>query len=295
MPPYLIKPFIWSKTMSSIQEKKDQIIKTNAFYNTSWDPEKRIKHFAEEFEREHFLIVEICTKYGVDAEKFLDKHFRLSMDYLSAESRCASAAVVGFAKFPVARMEKKVNSAMNKLSRLNYFLDNMEKTLIKITRPKETEDDKKNKWTLQLEELKARQEMMKQANALLRKKDIEGLVALVGEEQARKLQIPDFAGRVGYPDYKLANNLANIKRLESQIDQINKFRDKNVDDYVFEGGHVEYDPEEIRFNIFFDDKPDEETRSRLKSRGFKWSPRRGAWTRGAKTITMKTIKELLSK
>lgn len=89
--------------------------------------------------------------------------------------------------------------------------------------------------------------------------------------------------------------MANIKRLESQIDQINKFRDKNVDDYVFEGGHVEYDPEEIRFNIFFDDKPDEETRSRLKSRGFKWSPRRGAWTRGAKTITMKTIKELLSK
>lgn len=281
--------------MLSIQEKKDKIIKTNAFYNTSWDPEKRIKHFAEEFEQEQNQIIELCIKYGVDAEKFLDKHFLLSMDYLSAESRCASAAVVGFAKFPVARMEKKVNSAMNKLSRLLYFMNTFEKKLIKITRPKETEDDKKNKWTLQLEELKARQEMMKQANALLRKNDIEGLVALVGQKVAEELQKPDFAGRVGYPDYKLANNLANIKRLESQIDQINKFRDKNVDDYVFEGGHVEYDPEEIRFNIFFDDKPDEETRSRLKSRGFKWSPRRGAWTRGAKTITINSIKELLLK
>ena len=280
--------------MSSIQEKKDQIIKTNAFSNTSWDPEKRIKHFAEEFEQEQNQIIELCTKYGVDAEKFLDKHFRLSMDYVNAESRCASAAVVGFAKFPVARMEKKVNSAMNKLSRLLYFMNTFEKKLIKITRPKETEDDKKNKWTLQLEELKARQEMMKQANALLRKKDIEGLVALVGEEQARKLQIPDFAGRVGYPDYKLANNLANIKRLEGQISEIDRLREKEIDNFVFEGGHVEYDPEEIRFNIFFEDKPDESTRSKLKSRGFKWSPRRGAWTRGAKTISMNTIKELLS-
>lgn len=281
--------------MSSIQEKKDQIIKTDAFYNTSWEPEKRIKHFAEEFEREHFLIIEVCTKYGVDAEKFLDKHFRLSMDYLSAESRCASAAVVGFAKFPVARMEKKVNSAMNKLSRLCHFMNTIEKTLIKITRPKETEDDKKAKWTLQLEELKASQEKMKQANALLRKNDIEGLVALVGQKAAEELQKPDFAGRVGYADYMLRNNLANIKRLESQIAQIDRLREKEIDDFVFEGGHVEYDPEEIRFNIFFDDKPDEETRSRLKSRGFKWSPRRGAWTRGAKTISMKTIKELLLK
>lgn len=281
--------------MSSIQEKKDQIIKTDAFYNTSWDPERRIRYFANEFEQEQNQIIELCTKYGVDAEKFLDKHFRLSMDYLSSERRCASAAVVGFAKFPVERMEKRTEWAMNKLSRLCYFMANIEKTLIKITRPKETEDDKKAKWTLQLEELKARQERMKKANALLRKNDIEGLVALVGQKAAEELQKPDWAGRVGYVDYQLRNNLANIKRLESQIAQIDRLREKEIDDFVFEGGHVEYDPEEIRFNIFFDDKPDEATRSKLKSRGFKWSPRRGAWTRGAKTISMKTIKELLLK
>ena len=279
--------------MSTIEEKKDQIIKTDAFYNTSFDPEKRIKHFADSFEREETEIIDLCTNYGVDANRFLDKHFRLTMEYLNSESRCASAAIVGFSKFPVERMEKRRNSAMNKLSRLNYFLENIEKTLIKITRPKETQNDKKEKWTAQLEKLKALQEKMKKANALLRKKDIDGLVALVGESAACELQKPDWAGRVGFADYQLRNNLANIKRLESQIAQIERLQEKEISDFYFDGGHVEYDPEEIRFNIFFEGKPEEEIRTKLKSRGFKWSPSRGAWTRGAKTISLKTIKELL--
>lgn len=277
----------------NINEKKERIIKTGAFYNTSWDPEKRIKSFAESFEKEENEIIELCANYGVDAKRFLDKHFSLAMDYLHSESRCASAAVVGFSKFPVERMEKRLNSAMNKLSRLCYFVNNIEKTLIKITRPKETQDDKKSKWLAQIEELKALQETMKKANALLRKKDIDGLIALVGEEKARELQKPDWAGRLGFVDFELRNNLANIKRLESQVAQIDRLREKEISDFDFDGGKVKYDPEEIRFNIFFDDKPSEEIRTKLKSRGFKWSPRCGAWTRGAKTISLKTIKELV--
>lgn len=94
--------------MLTLQEKKEQIIRTNAFYNTSWDPEKRIKYFADSFEREQKEIIQLCTNYGVDSERFLEKHFRLTMDYLGSEKRCANAAVVGFSKFPVERMEKKI-------------------------------------------------------------------------------------------------------------------------------------------------------------------------------------------
>lgn len=32
---------------------------------------------------------------------------------------------------------------------------------------------------------------------------------------------------------------------------------------------------------------------KLKSHGFKWSPRRRAWTRGAKTIRVETVKKIL--
>lgn len=275
--------------MQDIKTKKQQILKTDAFYNTSFDPEKRIKHFADSFEREEIKIIDLCTNYGVDAERFLDKHFRLTMDYLGSEKRCASAAVVGFSKFPVEKMEKRRDSAMNKLSRLSYFLENIEKTLIKITRPKETQNDKKEKWLKQLEEAKIWQEVMKEVNADLRK-------GLTPEEAYGMRGLPckkNCWGNYGFESYELRNNLANIKRLENQIAQIDRLQQKEISDFHFDGGHVEYDPEEIRFNIFFEGKPEEDIRTKLKSRGFKWSPRRGAWTRGAKTISLKTIKELL--
>lgn len=178
---------------------------------------------------------------------------------------------------------------MNKLSRLSYFMNNFEKTLIKITRPKETQDDKKEKWLKQLKEAKIWQEVMKEVNADLRKgltpEEAYGMRGLTCKKNGW--------GNYGFESYELRNNLANIKRLESQIAQIDRLREKEISDFDFDGGKVKYDPEEIRFNIFFDDKPSEEIRTKLKSRGFKWSPSRGAWTRGAKTISLKTIKELL--
>jgi hypothetical protein len=35
----------------------------------------------------------------------------------------------------------------------------------------------------------------------------------------------------------------------------------------------------MRLQLFFDGKPDENTRSILKSNGFKWAPSQGAWQR----------------
>lgn len=42
---------------------------------------------------------------------------------------------------------------------------------------------------------------------------------------------------------------------------------------------VERDIENTRLNLYFDGKPEEEVRSALKHRGFKWSPYLQAWTR----------------
>lgn len=60
-----------------------------------------------------------------------------------------------------------------------------------------------------------------------------------------------------------------------------------------ESGSVEFDCDEIRYNIFFDKRPEPEMREKLKWHGFKWSPCRGAWTRGAKRISIDTIKNIL--
>ena len=42
---------------------------------------------------------------------------------------------------------------------------------------------------------------------------------------------------------------------------------------------MEANTEANRLQIFFEDKPDEATREALKSNGFRWSPKAGAWQR----------------
>jgi hypothetical protein len=52
----------------------------------------------------------------------------------------------------------------------------------------------------------------------------------------------------------------------------------------------------MRLQLLFDGKPDEKTRSVLKSNGFKWAPSQNAWqrqlTENAKYSLQRIIKEL---
>ena len=52
-----------------------------------------------------------------------------------------------------------------------------------------------------------------------------------------------------------------------------------TDEHAFDGGRVVNNREDDRVQIVFDDKPPEVMRSALKARGFRWSPKSGAWQR----------------
>ena len=69
-----------------------------------------------------------------------------------------------------------------------------------------------------IERLKKRQGVMKRANQLIRKADRDGLADLgFSDETIAKLFNADFTGRVGFPNYALTNNSANIRRLEKRL------------------------------------------------------------------------------
>ena len=272
------------------EEQKKQMRDTRAFDWVSFDPEKRIETFIREYAACEQEMLDLCNQYEIEFSKFKEKHFKLAMNYLYSQSRCISWAITGPANFPVARAEKRHNSCEAHLNTLVDFRNNFEKLLKRITRRSETEDDKKTKWVEKIEKLKNLQEMMKDVNKLIR----QGKQAEAEEKYNIKLE-KNCWGNIGFESYELRNNLANIKRLEEQIKQIDRARENKAETgFEFDGGRVEFDSEEIRYNIFFDTIPEVETRSKLKSYGFKWSPRRSAWTRGAKTIRIETIKMILN-
>jgi hypothetical protein len=137
----------------------------------------------------------------------------------------------------------------------------------------------------ELESLERGQQSMKDANAAIRrgKTPEERIAALLAlgykEEDARSLLQPDFAGRVGFPSYSLSNQSANMRRIRERIAALEKLAAREAREEKNSLYEYREDKEENRVMFLFDDKPCEEIRAVLKSRGFKWSPTRGAWVR----------------
>lgn len=82
------------------------------------------------------------------------------------------------------------------------------------------------------------------------------------------------------PSYRLTNNNANIRRIQKRIAQLeqNATREHKEIEYA-NGVKLIQNVEENRLQIIFPGKPDEDTRKKLKSYGFRWSPTFGAWQR----------------
>ena len=69
--------------------------------------------------------------------------------------------------------------------------------------------------------------------------------------------------------------------LESQrkIARLEKLEEIEFKDVEFAGGKAIHNKDINRIQLIFDGKPDENIRTALKSKGFHWSRREGAWQR----------------
>ena len=281
---------------------KEYWISQNPWRNVSFSPDERVKSFLDSNETYQNIIVDYATKKGCNSEqveKIVKKMDKLAAEYLTAQSRCISSMITGPARFPVAKAESANKRAYEKGQAYDYFLRNYMKIIDRWTRPKETQTDKKTLWIEKIERLKKRQLAMKGANKIIRDEKLDNLAKIerikelgLEEKEAREVVLGDFLGRKGFAPYKLSLNLAEIKRLEGQVKTIDRLAEK-LDGFDFDGGKVEFDAEDIRWNIIFNVKPDEETRTRLKRNGFKWSPTRTAWTRLAKTMSKTRLEAIL--
>lgn len=130
------------------------------------------------------------------------------------------------------------------------------------------------------------QEDMKAVNRIVRRKlSDDEKVALIVEvagvkpEIARTVLEPDYMGRVGFPDYALQNNRAEIRRLEERREELMLAFARQPREATIGEIRIYEDLEDNRTRVEFPGKPDEATRAMLKSHGFRWSRANGAWQR----------------
>jgi hypothetical protein len=133
----------------------------------------------------------------------------------------------------------------------------------------------------QFEDLEHRQATYVSTNKMIRKGDREGLAGLgFSETEIAKLFEPDWAGRIGIPDYVMKNNGANIRRLRKRIESLEaKATAPAREPIEGEGYRIVEDLELNRCCVEFDAKPEVQIRRELKLNGFRWSPTRDAWIR----------------
>jgi hypothetical protein len=137
-----------------------------------------------------------------------------------------------------------------------------------------------------IEGLERNQEKMKATNKIIRSgKDTRNRLLAMGwkPKEVDSLLDDDQFGGKGFPPFSLSNNSAEIRRLKDRLqgeEQRARLLEKTDQSQLsFEGGYIEPNEADNRVRIFFDDIPTAEMRQKLKSTGFRWSPRNKAWQR----------------
>lgn len=149
--------------------------------------------------------------------------------------------------------------------------------------------------------LERHQDLMKKANAGIRKyakngieKQTAVLIAIgFSDTEAAALLKPDFASRIGFPDYRLKNNNANIRAKRARIESLQRVSSEAEGERKRSKSGVIFNVEDNRVQLLFSGKPSDAIRTRLKSNGFRWSPTSSAWQRNLNSAGLYVASEFI--
>lgn len=140
------------------------------------------------------------------------------------------------------------------------------------------------KLNAKLEACQKQQAHMKEVNAYYRKFGTCKGCPDVSDEIAAKIDATIESSyyswaKQPFARYELTNNNSEIRRIKQRINELERHREVGFVGWKFAGGEAVVNNDINRLQLFFDERPDKERCSVLKSKGFHWSPREGAWQR----------------
>ena len=229
--------------------------------------------------------------YHDKLDGLLDRYARRLAQWTNDHNRngasCPSVLVCGSANFPTKkknRQNAREDSLWKEYEEIQGILSKIKSVGTGPIDP--TDPHARELLEDRLQSLQNRLETGKAMNAHYRKhKTMKGFRDLI-DETASKMddaisKAPPFA-QVPFPDFELSSIRGKIKRTQenlAKLDKIDAAQNKPVQEEHFDGGYMVRNVPENRLQIHFDEIPSEETRSALKSHGFRWSRKNQAWQR----------------
>lgn len=277
--------------------KLNQNLLRSAWYATSFDPEKRAEIFNREYKQILSDFIARIEAQDINNEQkeecFNYWSNRLKNDsekYLLAESRCMSAMVVGPAKFPVARQQKRHESAEKALDALVYTQNKIQ--CGDIFKRYMTEEQIHN----QIDE-KSLKLIMWDVEEFVKYK-LKGLT--LDSTDWTFNAFPHLKGKFTTQAKngcfaicekvleELKSHLDKGLKIQKNIDILQgildeyknkKTEEKQSKEYEINGVEIVENTRDDRLQLYFDGKPEQEMINNLKKNGFRWSPKNKAWQR----------------
>ena len=237
----------------------------------------------QERRRERLLDAAERAKHSADTH-------RQTADRMASVIPFGQPILVGhYSEGPDRRYRARIHGHMGKWIAETKHAEELEQKAASVGKGGVSSDDPDavDKLKKQLAGCEALQERMKAANKIIRQsltdeQKVQNLEPL-GLTHAHAWQAlkPDFCGRVGFPDYALTNNSANMRRIRQRIEQLGQRSQQTADPQPVTGNgfQITEDSADNRILIVFDAKPPQATREMLRRYGWKWSPTRTAWVR----------------
>lgn len=248
---------------------------------------------------------ELAEKAGKESSRYAKE----SEDMLSVIPMGQPILVGHHSEMRDRRYRQRAWDKMGKAYELSKKSDYYEDKVKSVGKGGISADDKNaiKKLSDKYNSIKKLHDRMKEANKIIKSKGTDEeknkklLEAGWTEQQAYKIMQPDYGGRVGFPDYQLTGNTAEMRRIIDRVIDIHTRSRKAAeapksDDFSDLGFEVERNTDINRLQLKFPGKPDASVRDVLKSNGFRWSPREGAWQRqltGNAEYSLKRVVEKL--
>jgi len=146
------------------------------------------------------------------------------------------------------------------------------------------DEDSIERLTEKVEKLQKLQDAMKATNKILLNKKISQIQKVemlqelgYSESAAIKVFEPDCWGGIGFASYQLTNNNARLKTAKDRLAKAIRLKETETKEYHIGQVKVVENTDENRLQLFFDGKPSDQIRAKLKSSAFRWTPSSGCW------------------
>lgn len=261
-----------------------------AHLGTSFTPEVRAESYCKMYDTDLAKVIEL----GGSVIKFE----RLFDNWLNAKSNCISSMITGGSNFPVARANKANERERNHGEAYFKFFESLENKKSREERGeviiKASDDDAVEKLQAKIDALELVQSQMKAFNKISLSKKLSNQEKL---DQVKALNITSevlrYTENGGFPSYKLTNNNAKIKNAKARLESIKLNKSLDVADKIYDGFRVVHNTDIQRIQFVFDDKPNSDIISLLKSKSFRWSPREKAWQRQMTANTESAVEKII--